>query len=146
MMDPHAVFSYVLASVVLFAKFCVAIAIQAKERFRERRFRYAEDATYWRGVIGDDTELCARAQGLLRNDCESQPYFLALGLAYLMLGARPEAAPLYFGAYSIARLAHAYFFLRARQPHRNRAFAASVLVLALICIHLVYVARTLRGR
>jgi uncharacterized MAPEG superfamily protein len=137
-MDPVALTSYLLVLLVLFAKFFTAIAIQARERFRARRFRYPEDAAYWRGSVAEDTELCVRAQNLLRNDGESQTYFLAFGLFYLLLGAAPVIACLYFGAYATSRLLHAYFFLTRRQPHRNRAFAAGVVVLTALAVHVAF--------
>jgi hypothetical protein len=129
---------YALSVVVLFAKFFVTISVQALERLRHRRFRYAEDAATWAGVVGDDSERCVRAQHLLRNDAESQPWYLALGAAYALLGAWPAGAPFYFGGYALSRVAHAHFLLTGRQPHRNRAFSFGIAILFALAGHVVY--------
>ena len=137
-MAVNAIAVYVTSVVVLFAKHVVTIAIQGAERNRTHKFRYPEDAAYWKGEVGDDTELCERAQRLLRNDSESHPYYFAIGAAYVLLGAWPAGAPFYFGAYALSRMMHAYFMLRTRQPHRNRAFAAGVIILVCLSAHLIY--------
>lgn len=126
---------YVAAVIALFFKYLVATTVQARERFATRRFRYAEDAAFWRGEVGEDSERCQRAQGLLRNDGESQPFFFVLGAAYVLLGLPARWALAYFGAYVLSRFVHAYFFLRARQPHRNRAFSFGLLALLALAVH-----------
>lgn len=129
---------YGLSVIVLFLKFCATITVQAMERLRHRRFRYAEDAAYWQGVVGDDSERSARAQNLLRNDAESQLWYLALAGAYALLGAWPTGARIYFCGYVLSRLAHAYFLLAAKQPHRNRAFSLGVGILLTLALHVAY--------
>lgn len=129
---------YALSVVVLFAKFFGVICVQAVERLRRRSFRYAEDAAFWGGVVGDDSERCVRAQQLLRNDGESQVWYLALAGAYTAQGAWETAAPFYFGTYTVARLAHAYFFLTAKQPHRNRAFSLGIGIQFALAAHVIY--------
>ena len=137
-MDAKAIAVYVISVLLLFAKFVVTITVQAKERMRTRHFRYPEDAVYWRGAVAQDSELCLRAQQLIRNDGESQPFYLAIGAAYVAVGAWPAGASLYFAAYALSRIAYAYFMLRPRQPQRNRAFAIGVIVLVVLSAHLVY--------
>lgn len=125
--DPWAVYS--LSVIVLFLKFFVTISVQARERLRERRFRYPEDSEHWHGVRGEDSDLCQRADRLLRNDAESQLYYLALAAAYVASGAWPTGTIWYFGGFTGARLFHGYWLLTARQPHRNRAFAVGIAIL-----------------
>jgi uncharacterized MAPEG superfamily protein len=122
---------------VLWLKFVLAISIQARERLRTRGFRYPEDASHWRGSVDVDTERCARAQSLVRNDTESQPYFLALGALYVAVGAQPTAALIYFPLYTLSRVAHAYFLLRGRQPHRTRVFGLGIAIITLLAIHAI---------
>jgi hypothetical protein len=129
---------YLGSVIVLFLKYFAATLLQARERFAQRRFRYAEDAACWRGQVGDDTELCQRAQSLLRNDAESQPFYLLFGAAYAWLGLWPPGALLYFTVYPLSRLLHASFLLRARQPHRNRSFALGLVILALLATHVAH--------
>jgi uncharacterized membrane protein YecN with MAPEG domain len=129
---------YLVSLTLLFFKYLVTITTQARERMRLRHFRYPEDAAYWTGKVAEDSDLCQRAQNLLRNDSESQPFYLAFGAAYVALGLGPEGACLYFGGYTVSRLLHAYFTLRARQPHRNRAFSMGLVILLLLALHLIY--------
>lgn len=137
-MNSTAIAVYVASVLVLLAKFMVAITVQAVQRKRAGVYRYAEDAAFWQGRVAADTDLCVRAQRLLRNDSESQPYYLVLGAAYLGLGAWPAAAPYYFAAYALSRVVHAYCLFAARQPQRNRAFAFGAVVLALLAVHVAF--------
>jgi uncharacterized MAPEG superfamily protein len=135
--DSAALSAYALSVILLFCKFFFTISVQAKERLGARTFRHPEDAAFWKGTVREDSDLTQRAQHLLRNDGESQPYYLALGALYVAVGAWPDGAPFYFCGYVLSRFAHAYFFLKARQPHRNRAFALGILLLFIIAGHVV---------
>jgi hypothetical protein len=146
-MDANASTVYVTSIVLLFVKHVATITIQAAERNRTRKFRYPEDAAFWKGQLAEDTDLCQRAQQLLRNDSESHPYYFAIGAAYVVLGAWPAGAPLYLGVYALSRVMHAYWLLRPRQPHRNRAFAVGIVILVGLSLHLGYavIGRCVRG-
>jgi uncharacterized MAPEG superfamily protein len=137
-MPPNASDVYVASVIVLFLKYVAATLLQARERFAHRRFRYPEDAAHWRGEVADDTELCQRMQSLLRNDAESQPFYLVLGAAYVSTGLWPLGGSIYFMVYPLARLLHAFFLLRGLQPHRNRAFALGLIVIVLLAAHLAH--------
>lgn len=139
-MNDTATLVYVASLAVLFGKFAVAISLQASQRLGSRGFRYPEDAAHWSGEVSQDSDLCDRAQRLLRNDTESQPYYFVIGAAYLVLGAWPAGAPFYFAGYTLARCAHAYFLLRGLQPHRFRAFSASLVIVVLLTAHVFYAA------
>lgn len=127
---------YVGSVLLLFLKYLAVTVLQARERFAHRRFRYPEDAACWRGELADDTQLCQRAQSLLRNDAESQPFYLVLGAAYVSLGLWPLGGMLYFAVYPLTRWLHAFCLLRGLQPHRNRAFALGLAILVLLAVHL----------
>jgi MAPEG family len=135
---------YELSVVVLFFKFFVTISLQARERMRARGFRYPEDATTWHGVVGPDTDLCQRADRLLRNDAESQPFYLVSGAILVALAPSSRVAPFYFVSYVLCRCAHAYWLLSPRQPHRNRAFALGLLVVFVMIGHASWAALALR--
>jgi hypothetical protein len=137
-MNPTTVEVYALSLVILFAKFVGLITVQAKERLGQRRFRYAEDAAFWGGVVGEDSERCTRAQQVLRNDAESQLLYIALAFAYTALGLWPTGAPYYFMGYALSRVMHAHFLLTGRQPHRNRAFALGIGILCVLATHVAY--------
>jgi len=128
--------AYVGAVFVLFIKLVIVVATQGVTRMRTRTFAYPEDAAHWSGeAVERESDLVVRAQRVLRNDGESQPFFLVFGGLYLVLGATPWAAWIYFPAYALARVAHTWFFLRPRQPHRNRAFAVGLIVTAALALH-----------
>lgn len=133
---------YLVSVLLLFGKYLAVIALQARERLRLLHFRYPEDAAHWKGRLAEDSDLCQRCQRLLLNDSETQPFYFVLGAAYVVLGVWPGGAILYLWGYALSRLCHAYFMLRARQPHRNRAFAVGVLMLTIMAIHLLYAALT----
>jgi uncharacterized MAPEG superfamily protein len=142
-MNSVALAVYAASWVVLFLKFFLTALLQARTRMQTRVFRYAEDAAFWHGQVGEDAEPSARAQQLLRNDAEVHPYYLALGGAYLALGAWPAGAPYYFGAFVLSRLVHGYFLLHPRQPLRNRAYVVGLTVLLALAAHVVFEAALL---
>ncbi len=136
--------AYVAAAVVLFSKFVVVVSLQGAMRIRTKRFQYAEDAAHWNGSLAaDESDLIVRAQRILRNDSEGQPYFFVFGAAYVALGGTPWAAWLYFPAYALTRVLHAWCMLRARQPLRNRAFGAGLITLAALSAHCTVIACSL---
>ncbi len=132
-----AVSAYVFSVIALFAKFLVTISLQGKHRTRSGRFRHAEDAAHWGGEVATmEAPLVRRLQASLDNDGESRGLSLALGGAYVALGITPWAAPLYFGTFVAARVAHGIFMVRARQPHRTRAFTVGMMVLLAMSVHI----------
>lgn len=136
-MHATSILAYAVAAALLFVKLVVVISVQGLTRMRTRTFQYPEDAGYWGGRDGSEDPVVVRAQRVLRNDSEGQPLFLALGAAYVLAGATPLAAPVYFGVYVASRLLHAWFLLRPRQPHRNRAFGVGIVTLSALAIHTV---------
>ncbi len=140
-MHAESIAAYVLSVAVLFLKLVVTISVQGITRMRSRTFQYPEDAAYWGGEERrEEQAIVVRAQRLLRNDAEGQPFFFAVGAVYVAIGASPKLAPIYFGLYAASRLAHAWFLLRPRQPHRNRAFGVGLTVLLVMTVHTVLAA------
>ena len=135
-MTAIAVSSYAFVATLLLLKAMLAATVQGHQRMTSKAFRYPEDAGHWGGAtVSEEADLVKRAQRLLLNDAETQPLFLALGAAYVALGAWPLGAPMYFGVYGLSRVAHAWFMLRPRQPHRNRAFAVGLLTQLVLAVH-----------
>ena len=66
------------------------------------------------------------------------PLFLALSLAYVMLGCAPERAPWLFGAFVLARAGHSVWMIWPKQPARNLCYSSGVLVMAAISGHIVW--------
>lgn len=143
-MSAVAVASFAFSVVALFFKFVATALVQGRHRVGAKQFQYAEDARHWGGqLVADEHETVVRAQRVLRNDAEGQPLFLALGAAYVALGAWPIGAPLYFGGYVLSRVVHTVFLLHPRQPHRNRAYAFGLFCLMAIAGHVVFEAAAL---
>lgn len=138
-MQPCAALAYVIALLILFLKYFVVTAIQGKARFSTRTFRWPEDARTWNGAParGPESDLIERAQSCLRNDAETQPFFYAFAAAWVALGAASEAASIALPAYALARCGHAWFFLRPKQPLRNRMFVLAQLLLVGIIVDVV---------
>ena len=94
------------------------------------------DAAAWKGeAVEREDERVERAQRALRNDGESQPYFLVFGALYVAVGAAPWAALLYFPGYALARIAHTWLLLRPRQPHRTRVFGLGLVLTLALAVH-----------
>lgn len=135
-MHSESLAAYAVSATVLFLKFVVTASLQGVTRIRTRTFQYPEDAAFWRGEERkEEHEMVVRAQRLLRNDAEGQPYFFAVGAAFVALGASPIASSIYFGVYTLSRVVHAWFLLRPRQPHRNRAFGVGLTALFVMAVH-----------
>ena len=128
---------YALSVIALLVKYCAVATVLARERRQHGMFRYPEDAAYWRGHVCDDSGAGQRAQRLLAHDAETQPYYFVVGALYIAVDAPPSLAPYYFAAYVVTRLAHAWFLLCGRQPHRTRAFGLGLLLLVFMAGHVV---------
>jgi uncharacterized MAPEG superfamily protein len=125
-----ALLAYAVALLALYLRFVAITLVQGRARLKGHVFRYPEDAAHWGGEAPlREPETVERAQAALRNDGESQPFFLVAGLVWVLVGVEAFTAAIAFATYVIARSLHARWLIRPRQPARNRAFAASQLVL-----------------
>lgn len=116
---------------LLWAKFFWAALIQARQRLSSKEFQYPEDAAHWGGSVAKASEAISpsqRAQNMLRNDSESQPYFFLVALLCTLTGAYPQTSAALFISYAALRWLHGCFFMNPKQPHRNLAFSASLVV------------------
>ncbi len=136
-MPRDSVVAYALCLSLLFLKFFFTISVQARVRLTTKRFQYAEDAKAWNGeLVEAEADSVVRAQRVLRNDSESQPFFLAAAGLYTALGIWPTGAWLYFGVYALSRWLHAVCLLRPKQPLRNVAFGTGMLCLLALLVHI----------
>jgi glutathione S-transferase len=126
-----ALYWYAISSVVLFIKMLFVSNYQAYYRLSRRVFVNPEDAR----VFGTGTAVAAelpqvaRAASVWRNDVENIPIFLALGVAYVLVGASEHAAPWYFVGFTVSRIAHTASYLGGLQPWRTVAYIFGVLCL-----------------
>ncbi|MCA9641858.1 MAG: MAPEG family protein [Polyangiaceae bacterium] len=135
-MARDALAAYTLCVGLLVLKFFMTISVQAWVRMRTKRFQYPEDARAFRGELApEEADSVVRAQRVLRNDGESQPFFLAVAGLYVVCGAWPSGAWFYFGTYALSRWVHTLCLLRPTQPLRNFAFGCGILCLFAMLIH-----------
>jgi uncharacterized MAPEG superfamily protein len=145
-MKPAAALPFVILLLGMTTKFVALTLIQALRRTKTRTFRWPEDAAHWRGVVvsSDEDPQCLRAQAALRNDGESQPYFLLAAAAWIWLGADETVALILCSTYVALRALHSAFLLWPRQPLRNRIFGLSVVCLFVVlgdCVRLLLLGR-----
>jgi len=134
-MEQSSLLVYLASVAVLFAKYVAITLVQAQRRFALRSFRWPEDAATWKGEhVRVEDERIERAQAALRNDGETQPFYLAIAGAWIALGAPFAAACIACGSYALARSLHSFFMIHPRQPLRNRFFGLGQIVLLLVLI------------
>lgn len=85
-----------------------------------------EDATRFRATLAEaDPPPVARILRAHRN-AEALIYpFLLLGLVFVLAGGRAGMAVILFGIFTVARLLHSFFYVKAVQPWRTIFFAVS---------------------
>jgi prostaglandin-E synthase 1 len=94
-----------------------------------------EDGVRYRAPVREaDPPAVARILRVHRN-AEAAIYpFLALGLVYVLLGARATIAVPIFAIFTAARIVHSIVYLRALQPWRTISFAVSLLTLVALMV------------
>lgn len=121
--------AFVLALVALFTKTSLTSALQVVSRLRAGVFPIPEDARLMRRRPAEaEADFVRRCANVWRNDTENLPFFLALALAYVLLGATKESAQMLFGAYVVLRYLHTLVFLLGLQPWRALLYLASMAV------------------
>ena len=121
--------AFVMALVALYAKITLTSALQVVSRLRAGVFPIPEDARLMRRRPADaEADFVRRCANVWRNDTENLPLFLALALAYVLLGATAESAQTLFGTYVILRYSHTLVFLLGLQPWRALFYLASMAV------------------
>lgn len=130
-MQSNSILAWAVSASALLLKYAVITSVQGARRFANRRFRWAEDAAHWNGTTasGAEDETVERCQAVLRNDAETQPFFLAFSAAWVALGAEARFAWPALGSYALLRCGHALLLVVPRQPWRNRAFVLGQIVL-----------------
>ena len=121
--------AFTFALVALFAKTTLTSALQVASRLRAGVFPIAEDARLMhKPPARDEADFVRRCANVWRNDIENLPLFIALAMAYTLLGAPAAAAQGLFGTYVLLRYAHTLVFLRGLQPWRAIAYLASMAI------------------
>jgi uncharacterized MAPEG superfamily protein len=108
----------------------------AQARGSAKRFVNPED-TAWLGgeTVSADIDTAARWRRAHLNDVENFVPFVALGVAYLLLGGSRYAGLAYVVVFTLARLLHSVAYLNHKARLRRDAYTAGFLVLAVMAIH-----------
>ena len=121
--------AFTVALVALFMKTTLTSGLQVVSRVRAGVFPIPEDARLMRRRPADaEADFVRRCANVWRNDPENLPLFLALALAYVLLGASAPAAQLLFAAYVVVRYVHTLVFLLGLQPWRTVFYLAGMVV------------------
>lgn len=129
---------YALSAVLLFAKMLAISLFQGYHRIGKGQFKNPEDAAFaGRTPIAEELPQVQRAQRAWANDLENIPIFLLLGVAYVLLGASPTAAPWLFGLFVGARVVHTVCYLGGLQPWRSLAYGVGLACTIGLCVHIL---------
>lgn len=144
-MQPDSLALYLIAVFALLLKYVFAVGVQGITRVRSRSFRWPEDAKANRGEVGEkEPEVVHRAQRLIDNEGESQPYFLVFGAAFVFTGGAAGWAMAYFLTYASARLVHGALMMKPSQPLRTLVFSVGMVTLLALSVHTLLQAAALR--
>ncbi len=127
-----------LSLLILFLKMLLTSIIQGRARVKNNAFSNSEDAAYFsKGAecLPEDLPVVVQANKIWNNDLENIPIYLFLSLAFVLMGASPEAAILYFGIFTLARILHTVFYFMAKQPHRFVMYAIGMIMCLKIAVH-----------
>ena len=116
----QAEYWYAVASVLLLLKMFATSAYQGFHRIGKGVYKTPEDAALvGREAAKEELPQVQRAAKAWLNDLENIPIFLALGVAYVWVGAAPGLAVWLFVSFTAARYFHTLFYLLGIQPWRT---------------------------
>lgn len=130
-MNNSAFQTYALCSAILALKMILSAFYTSAMRFSSQGYANPEDARAFGApetqASSTDPPAVAHALRIQRNDGENIPAFFAIGLLYVLTGASPFGATVYFWTYTIARIAHTIVYMLQLQPWRAICYFAGVL-------------------
>ena len=97
-------------------------------RGRVKQFVHPEDEIFKGEQVSTDHPSVAKAIAAHRNALENFVPFSILGLLFVMTGANPRAATIYFATFAVARWLHSICYLLSLQPLRTLVFVVGLLV------------------
>lgn len=128
-MNDAALKVYLLAVAALTFNLFFLTLVTAMRRGRVKQFVNPEDARTFKGEqASTDHPSVAKAAAAHRNALESFVPFSVLGLIFVMTGASPRSATIYFATFAAARWAHSICHLLGVQPLRTGVFVVGLLV------------------
>jgi uncharacterized MAPEG superfamily protein len=128
---------YALTAIVLALKMTAISIAQGRARTAAKVFVIPEDAKLFGGTVAtEETPAVRRASKAWLNDLENIPIFLILALIYAIAGLSTTAFLIYCVVFTLARILHTIFYLRAAQPARTIAYTIGAVVSLALMIHL----------
>ncbi|HXN87176.1 MAG TPA: MAPEG family protein [Candidatus Binataceae bacterium] len=128
---------YALTAIVLALKMSAISIAQGRARTAAKVFVIPEDAKMFGGTVAtEDAPAVRRAAKAWLNDLENIPIFLILALIYAIAGLSTTAFLIYCVVFTLARILHTVFYLRAAQPGRTIAYTIGAVVSLALMIHL----------
>src|ERR1700683_809541 len=128
---------YALTAIVLALKMSAISIAQGRARTSAKVFVIPEDAKMFGGTVAtEDAPAVRRAAKAWLNDLENIPIFLILALIYAIAGLSTTAFLIYCVVFTLARILHTVFYLRAAQPGRTIAYTIGAVVSLALMIHL----------
>ena len=134
--------TYAFCTAILAFKMLYSAIYTGTRRSQHQGYVNAEDASVFgpAGATAADHETAevAHALRIQRNDVENIPIFFAVGLVYVLTGASPFGAKFFCWIYTLARLAHTYFYVHRMQPGRAISFVVGSTAIALMALRVLW--------
>jgi uncharacterized membrane protein YecN with MAPEG domain len=134
--------TYAFCSAILGIKMIYSAVYTGTRRQAHQGFINTEDAAVFgppgATVVPQETPEVAHALRIQRNDLESIPLFFAIGLIFVLTGASPFGAKFFCWTYTLARLAHTYFYQNHIQPGRAISFIIGATATALMILRILW--------
>jgi uncharacterized MAPEG superfamily protein len=130
---------YAATTVILFFKMSAISLAQGRARMGNMSFAIPEDAKFFANAqpLAEELPAVRRAANAWRNDLENIPIFLFLGIIYVMANLSVAGAAIYFTIFTLARIAHTFFYLNAMQPGRTIAYTIGAIAATVMAIHII---------
>ncbi len=134
--------TYALCCAILGVKMLYSSVYTGTRRQKHHGFINQEDAAVFgpagAAALPQEAPEVAHALRIQRNDLESIPLFFAIGLLYVLTGASPFGAKVFCWTYTLARLAHTYFYQNHIQPWRAVSFVIGASATALMALRIMW--------
>ena len=128
---------YALTAIVLALKMAAISVAQGRGRVAAGIFVNPEDAKTFQASQGpSDAPEVQRASRAWLNDLENIPIFLILCGIYVAAGLSTTAFAIYCLVFTVARIAHTFFYLNSIQPMRTISYTIGAVVATALMIHL----------
>jgi len=135
--------TYALCAAILGLKMLFSAIYTGSRRQKHRGYINVEDgAVFGQGAAAAEQEAPAVAHALRiqRNDLENIPLFFAIALIYVLLGASPFGAAVYCWTFTVARIAHTFFYTNHMQPWRALSFGVGALATVGMIVQIILAA------